>query len=81
MDEWDYIISNVIGESRNPSLMRAGFHIPFEWDYNAFKYKCRNPSLMRAGFHKKLIGGGVMDLKNLVSQSLVNEGRFPRDES
>ena len=37
---------------------------------------CRNPSLMRAGFHK---GDALWVLMNNLSQSLVNEGRFPHD--
>ena len=64
-------------KSRNPSLMRAGFHIETEesWEHVLAPNR-RNPSLMRAGFHKIL--DMVSSLQPFyLSQSLVNEGRFP----
>ncbi len=42
--------------------------------------KGRNPSLMRAGFHLEIErDNGVSKVFFYVSQSLVNEGRFPLD--
>ena len=37
----------------------------------------RNPSLMRAGFHFFSRSGEVIPREKVMSQSLVNEGRFP----
>ena len=66
--------------SRNPSLMRAGFHGEMLRNMaHIYSRKCRNPSLMRAGFHtlSKAIDSDLVSILK-VSQSLVNEGRFPR---
>ncbi len=44
-----------VEDCRNPSLMRAGFHILFSASarMQGIDVTCRNPSLMRAGFHNE----------------------------
>ncbi len=78
----DYIITNGVG--RNPSLMRAGFHMIRKGKKQKKQrgvIKSRNPSLMRAGFHnleENLTERDIIEITNR-SQSLVNEGRFPQE--
>ncbi len=78
IDKGVYLEGPLGDTSRNPSLMRAGFH---EYLLNtkepASILKGRNPSLMRAGFHTIEY---CQEKNYYMSQSLVNEGRFPHDE-
>ncbi len=44
----------------------------------SFQPSSRNPSLMRAGFHVSYGRSNKRRVSKVMSQSLVNEGRFPR---
>ena len=45
--------SNPFSSSRNPSLIRAGFHKRIVIEVEEEEYLSRNPSLIRAGFHRR----------------------------
>ena len=75
-----FLMTMTDDESRNPSLMRAGFHLIGGW-LTRWVYISRNPSLMRAGFHLLWCWRRNFNVFNKKSQSLVNEGRFPHVKS
>ncbi len=72
-------VNTLLSLSRNPSLIRAGFH----WKDGTIASNPgwfatgRNPSLIRAGFHLRFCQGSGIGFLVKLSQSLVNQGRFP----
>ena len=65
---------------KSQSLVNEGRFPQDQEEWKVQNGRCRNPSLMRAGFHinvEQVFDEETGEWK--VSQSLVNEGRFPLD--